>query len=258
MIKLIASDVDGTILQNGATKPSEEQMALIRECMEKGIHFVAASGRQYPNLYRLFRPLCDRMSFAAENGSLVMQNNQQVFTSEIPRQIACDLIADIAQDPQCEVMLCTPLCTYFSTTNPTFYEHMLFGLKNTVAFVDNLLEVDGPWLKISAFVHNNAAAEKVGHYQDRWGGQLQVALAEPEWVDFGCASKGSALAFLQKQMGIQKEEMIAFGDNFNDVKMFAAVGTSYSMKGASPEVQKYSTHTVETVEEVLREIVKSV
>ena len=47
MIKLIASDLDGTLLKNGAQMLSPEIFELIPALKEKGIHFVAASGRQY-------------------------------------------------------------------------------------------------------------------------------------------------------------------------------------------------------------------
>lgn len=53
MIKYIASDLDGTLLQNGAQKPDNETLELIRRLTEAGIHFIAASGRQYINMYRM-------------------------------------------------------------------------------------------------------------------------------------------------------------------------------------------------------------
>ena len=57
MIRLIASDLDGTLLQNGAQVLSPEIFKLIPALKKKGIHFIAASGRQYANLRRLFAPL---------------------------------------------------------------------------------------------------------------------------------------------------------------------------------------------------------
>lgn len=45
MIKLIASDLDGTLLQNGAQKLTPRAIDLVRKLTEKGIYFVAASGR---------------------------------------------------------------------------------------------------------------------------------------------------------------------------------------------------------------------
>ena len=71
MIKLIASDLDGTLLLNGAQSLREETCRLIhRLYTEKGIRFVSASGRQYDNQRRLFAPVADEIAYICENGCL--------------------------------------------------------------------------------------------------------------------------------------------------------------------------------------------
>ena len=60
-IKFIASDLDGTLLLNGAQKVSEELIPLIKRLNDEGIIFCAASGRQYPNLRRLFGEEAERL-----------------------------------------------------------------------------------------------------------------------------------------------------------------------------------------------------
>lgn len=67
MIKLIASNIDGTLLTyHGQTAP-ERTAALIRRLIDKEIYFSAASGRQYSNLRRLFDLISDNIFYAAEN-----------------------------------------------------------------------------------------------------------------------------------------------------------------------------------------------
>ena len=63
MIKLIASDLDGTLLHNGAQKLTPRAIELIHELTQKGVHFVAASGRQYDNERRLFSEIKDEISY---------------------------------------------------------------------------------------------------------------------------------------------------------------------------------------------------
>ena len=63
MIKLVASDLDGTLLLNGAQKLPEELFPLIRGLKKEGILFVAASGRQYANMKRLFEPVLEAVSY---------------------------------------------------------------------------------------------------------------------------------------------------------------------------------------------------
>ena len=69
MIKLIASDVDGTLIQDSTPDLYPEMVETIRSLKEKGILFCAASGRQYPSLRNVFREVADEIAYIAENGA---------------------------------------------------------------------------------------------------------------------------------------------------------------------------------------------
>ena len=66
MIKLIASDIDGTLLTNHGQIVPDRTADLIRRLIDKGIYFTAASGRQYSNLRRMFDPISENICYAAE------------------------------------------------------------------------------------------------------------------------------------------------------------------------------------------------
>ena len=87
MIKLVASDLDGTLLLNGAQSLPEELFPLIKELKELGILFVAASGRQYANMKRMFAPVVDDMAFIAENGGLAIQNEKVLYQDSFPKEL---------------------------------------------------------------------------------------------------------------------------------------------------------------------------
>ena len=67
MIKLVASDLDGTLLHNYQQTVPKEIYDTIKALHEKGIIFTAASGRQYANIRRLFAPLGFDIPYIAEN-----------------------------------------------------------------------------------------------------------------------------------------------------------------------------------------------
>ena len=71
MIRLIATDLDGTLLERDGSLP-EDTFEVVRMLNEQGIRFAASSGRQYGNLVRLFAPVADRMAFVCENGAFCM------------------------------------------------------------------------------------------------------------------------------------------------------------------------------------------
>ena len=69
MIRLIATDLDGTLLDHSGKLP-EGTFETVRHLTGMGIRFAACSGRQYGNLIRLFGPVADQMAFVCENGAL--------------------------------------------------------------------------------------------------------------------------------------------------------------------------------------------
>ena len=92
MIRYIASDLDGTLLLNGAQQLDPEVFSLILRLKEKGIHFIAASGRQYYSLRNLFRPVADQISYIAENGSLCIHDHQVISRGLIPRELGLRIL----------------------------------------------------------------------------------------------------------------------------------------------------------------------
>ena len=80
-IKLIACDLDGTLLHPGEREPRSEAFELIDELHRRGIVFMPASGRQYASLRYLFAPVADELAYVCENGALVMS---EVPLSSVP------------------------------------------------------------------------------------------------------------------------------------------------------------------------------
>ena len=75
MFKLIASDMDGTLLdENGQVPP--ETYELILALHEHGVHFAASSGRRYDRLCEFFAPVRDKMDFVAANGAPGLRRRQ--------------------------------------------------------------------------------------------------------------------------------------------------------------------------------------
>ena len=73
MIKMVASDLDGTLLIGGRQTLPEEIFPLVKELKKMGILFVAASGRQYANMRNLFAPVKDDMAFISEMAGLLFR-----------------------------------------------------------------------------------------------------------------------------------------------------------------------------------------
>ena len=75
-IRLICSDIDGTLLQYGRKELEGEIFEQIRELHRRGILFCPASGRQYTSLRKLFAPVADCCVFLCENGGVIYKDEQ--------------------------------------------------------------------------------------------------------------------------------------------------------------------------------------
>lgn len=84
-IKLICSDIDGTLLQYGRKELEGEIFEQIRELHRRGILFCPASGRQYTSMRKLFAPVADCCVFLCENGGVIYKDEQCIAKNPMPR-----------------------------------------------------------------------------------------------------------------------------------------------------------------------------
>ncbi len=111
MIKLIASDIDGTLVPDGSDKINPEIFPVILQLKKQGIYFVAASGRQWKSIERLFEPIKDEIFYIAENGAYVGARGRELFTVPMAPDVVKEIIKDARKIPECDLMLsgpCTP------------------------------------------------------------------------------------------------------------------------------------------------------
>lgn len=252
MLKLIASDLDGTLLQNGAQSLTDEAVRLIKALQEKGVIFTAASGRQYPNLYRLFGELSENMAFICENGAYVVYKGQEIASTPMNRELGIEIMKDIYSMDGCEVLLSGKNTSYLQPKTEAYLHRMKYIVKNNVTLVGDITKVEEPFLKISV-CRLDGIDEVAEHFHTTFGHRAKATVSGFAWLDFTAedVNKGTALTALQQKLSITPEETMVFGDNYNDLDMFSCAGTSYVMSAAVPEVKAYANAEAATVEEVL-------
>ena len=260
MVKLIASDIDGTLLPNHGQNISERTADLIRRLIDKGIYFTAASGRQYSNLRRMFEPISDNICYAAENGCISAYKGQILSKLYLPQDISMDIIDAIHDFPECYGMVSGVDTCYIDTDNPQVFDLIQNTLQYKVTKVNNLrTDVPEPILKI-AVCDPDHGTDRIGpHFGKLFQGEVHAVTAGIIWVDFvgRNANKGLGLKAILDHLHIDPSECIAFGDQLNDIEMLQLAGTSYAMSTGMPEIQAIADHTTDRVDDVLEEILHS-
>lgn len=260
MIKLVASDLDGTLLQGGAQRLTPRAVELIRQLTQKGIHFVAASGRQYDNLRRLFEPIQDEISYVAENGSLCIHQGKVLSRSALDDDLASRILSELKRQEHFDILVSQEDACYIENTNPEFVNHILNVLRNTTKIVDDISTLKGPILKLAVcnMVDGPHIIDKyLKHLQNLFGNEINIVTSGNIWIDFITpgTNKGTALQTLMELWNIKPSECMAFGDQYNDVEMLQLVGESYAMSNAAPGISYYSTYVTDSVEDVLEDLV---
>ena len=135
-IKLIACDLDGTLLHPGEREPRSEAFELIDELHRRGIVFMPASGRQYASLRYLFAPVADELVYVCENGALVMSEGRAVVKRSMERCLAMDIANAVVAYPHADVTLSCEGRLYTMSGNDAFVEHLRYEVHCDVAVVD--------------------------------------------------------------------------------------------------------------------------
>ena len=147
MIRLVASDLDGTLLLHKAQSLPEEIFSLIRQLEELGIMFVAASGRQYPNMTKLFAPVASEISYISENGALAVDHGEVLYQDSFDRELANEIISAIMEKKDAEFTCSAKDYHYLMPKTKKFHDHMLYEVKNECRFVNSMEEMTAPIMK---------------------------------------------------------------------------------------------------------------
>lgn len=257
MIKLIASDLDGTLLHNGAQELSSYTIDLIHRITEKGIHFVAASGRQYDNERRLFADIKDEISYIAENGSICIHQGKVISRGIIPDDLAYRIMHEIKKEPGYEIVASREDTCLIEDNDPAFVNHIVNVMHNTTEIVDDITKVEGPFLKLAiANMQSRDLGSYLKHLQEMFSPAVKVVTSGNIWIDFIVPgyNKGTALQTMMDLFGVKPEECMAFGDQYNDVEMLELAGYGYAMSNAAPGIAGHARYVTDSVEEVLEDV----
>ena len=245
MIKLIASDMDGTLLDSQKRLPPGFYDA-VRALKAQGTLFAVASGRQYAALRRDFDALADDILFICENGALVMQHEKQLLIDPIdPADLAHVIRLGRTIEGVYPVLCRADVALIEDSSDPAFKQEVE-RYYPSCRIVDDLLEYcDAPDVcKIAYFDPVDAQSYELPVFERGLKEGLCVILSGKNWVDVMKTGvhKGGAMKGLQDMLHIPPEACMAFGDYLNDYELLEAVGESYAMENGHPRLKNIARH----------------
>ena len=260
-VKLVVSDMDGTLLSpKNEVRP--RFFKLFKKLKQQNIHFIAASGRQYQSILDKLYPIKDDISIIAENGGIIKHNNQEhVLLQLTPENIKTTILL-LRKTKGAHIVLCGKNCAYIESNDMKFIDRFKDFYTN-YTIVNDLLEVKNDvFLKIAVF-HHDSSEKYILPTAQILSSTLKVIVSGKNWLDISHAkaNKSYALEILQKELGVSKEETMAFGDYNNDLEMLDLAYFSFAMENAHADVKKTVRFTTksnaeEGVEHIIEKLLK--
>ncbi|MCI7130191.1 MAG: Cof-type HAD-IIB family hydrolase [Lachnospiraceae bacterium] len=260
MIKLIASDLDGTLLPEGTPDIDPNIYEVIRSLQDAGVTFVAASGRNYESVMSIFGSMEKELMVISDNGGYLAKGGEEMHCYSFPRDLLEEVVTMARNVPDVWIMASAARGTYTDMDDPEYVRWIREGYQMDIRVVDDLLGIEEPLIKVALYTCAKDAAEVAEPLRQQIGDRVSIAVAGDRWVDLMMpgVNKGGALAYIQQTLGITPEETAAFGDNGNDIPMLCRASESYAVENAREEVKAAAKYVLGDVSQgaVLQQLEK--
>ncbi|VEG68961.1 phosphatase YbhA [[Pasteurella] aerogenes] len=234
--RAVFSDIDGTLL-NSQHQITPKTVQAIQRIHRQGIPFILVSARPPLAMTPYTTQLQLQNALVCYSGALILDNDlNPLYSIAIEEKTLQRLNADLATTSSLSINHYANLDWFSNDLNNewTLQEAEITGLTakptpQTLSFVHKIL-IMGNAMEIQAL-----EAELKPKYPE-----LAIHRSKNEYLEImhKNASKSHAIRFMEKVLGIERAEIIAFGDNYNDLDMLEYAGLSVAMANAPQEIKQ--------------------
>lgn len=258
-MKLLATDMDGTILDADNAIP-EESRQLIEELHTRGVLTCFVTGRMWKSPAWFAKQFSYLMPLISCNGAVVHSADGQILSHlPLPADVFTDLVDFCCKDDiyfQCYNLDALYLSGYSRRTLRRYalsgddYTKMQAPIVIDPDPVQRILDSGDLPVKFVIMDEDETKLQEIRRkVEERPGIHVSKSAAHNLEITREGATKGHALRLLAESMGVQKQDITVIGDNENDIPMFAQAGLSIGVEGGSPLVLDAADRTAKRPEE---------
>lgn len=239
MVKLIATDMDGTLI-NDDGKIDDRVFDLISRLNKNNVKFAAASGRFYSQLMVNFEKVKKNMIFIAHNGALIRYNhNGKVLYSNSILKQNIQKVINLNPNMGEELILSGENDAYVESPSQHII-NVFSELKVHVVALKSFKQLREPVYKMTYHMANGVNQDIIKYLRENLNDELQFVVSGDRWIDImnKGTNKGNAIRILQRKFDIDCKNTMVFGDYYNDLPMFKVAKYSYAMGNAPEDVKK--------------------
>ncbi|EHI73528.1 haloacid dehalogenase-like hydrolase [Streptococcus criceti] len=244
MIKVIATDMDGTFLRDDKTFDRQRFARVLKKLEERDIKFVIASGNQHCQLRLNFPQYDQRLTYVSENGSHVVTENQTIWENFIERQTALDCLNFLQEKfPQAlNMVICKDMAYLLTDADSKTIDVLKSYLLPKMQLVECFEQMpEDPIFQLTVWVPEELTQQVVTEVSQTFADRnLTGTSSGPGSIDIIISGmhKGKGLSYLLDYWGLEAANLMCFGDGGNDIEMLKLAGQSYVMANAPENIRK--------------------
>lgn len=270
MIKLIASDLDGTLLDE-PNRISKINLDAIEYAYQKGARFCFATGRDLKSVHDISAMLKHKPILLLQNGAEIYDENQNLLFQDFFKNEYFEEVCQIMNAHDVPHMIFTT-DGFYTTTDPKevrrrFIERIAHIKDEQIALIfatnkdkpcNNLVQIQDVQefvktkkiLKIEGFNYNSKPVEDVKKELEKFTelSHLSTGKNNVEVTNI-TATKGLALKKYCEYANIKEDEVMVLGDSHNDLSMFEHFKYSFAPQNSIRQIQESAYKIVKSCDE---------
>lgn len=247
MVKLIVSDLDGTIVPEGTFDINHEYDKIFSKLIDKGVMVALASGRHYNNMKKLLPLMKDRAYFMSDSGATVIYKGEVLLKHHVDEKLIREII-DYLHNSHCEVALSNDVGYYTEERDEYINANVFSNVKEVGYIVESVEPYLNDVTKLTVMA-KDSMEETIKYLNEKYGKDLHIVQSGTIWIDItrNDVNKGEAVKVIQERLGIKKEETIGFGNSENDIPLLNQCGEAIVVEDSNAGVKAHATKIVPDV-----------
>ncbi|GGE34955.1 Cof-type HAD-IIB family hydrolase [Streptococcus himalayensis] len=239
-IRVIATDMDGTLLDSRGEYPRERFEKIVTELEKREIQLVVATGNNISRMQLLFGDLFDRLSFVARNGSMIVERGKLLSQRFWTREMVEDCLTYFQGQFQAYRLIVGMEGKNVALEGTDFsYVYQLVAKESADAFLATISYIkdftdlpEGAYLRVSLMIPERDVDEVTRVFNQAFKGKFRAVTSGYGSVDIieEGIHKAWGLEQLLKRWQLSPSQLMAFGDSENDVELLQFAGQSYAME----------------------------
>ena len=250
-IKVIATDMDGTLLDSRGQLDLPRLEKILNRLDQRGVRFVIATGNEVHRMRQLLGHLAERVVLVVANGARIFEHNK-LLQAQTWDDAMVDRVLGHFKGRECQDQFVVTGMnggfvkkgTIFTELDKFMTPEMIEKLYQRMNFVNEFdSNLFGGVLKMSMVVGEERSDSVLQEINDLFDGHVRAVSS-----GYGCIDilqdgihKAWGLEELLKRWNLKPEQIMAFGDSENDIEMLELAGISYAMENAEEAVKEVAT-----------------